>query len=432
MNKIFVAAMLSLMAAVLSAATLEIKPAELRDYKVGEEVTFNVTARESKDKLMTAGTFQIQVRDCNRTRLQVIDVDLSKGNPLTFKAKLNRPGFIFAAAYVYTDAAGKKHKWSVKNRQYPYGGAGVEPEKIRQSGKEPADFDKFWQDGLKAYAKAEVIVKPANDIKRKGYKVSRITVKHPDGSGAIYGFLSIPVKPGKYPAVAGVPGAGPGVVKPNCYVSSNVPAIELFMNVHPYPMAETAAKQKKLYAEYNKSFATKAYFLEYADNQDKYVYRKAWLALSRAIDYVAALPEFDGKNFAAAGNSQGGGTALAMGYLNKNITCIAASVPALCDHQALQDKRQPGWPQLYVKLRKNRPVAAPYFDCASFAARIKVPAIISAGYIDTTCSPSSVYAAYNNLKGEKVMMPMYCTAHVYTPETRKIFAEFLDKNFTRK
>ena len=112
------------------------------------------------------------------------------------------------------------------------------------------------------------------------------------------------------------------------------------------------------------------------------------------------LKEFDGKNFASAGSSQGGGTALAIGYLNKNITCVAANVPALCDHHARQAGRFAGWPQLLDHAKgKAFGEHAPYFDAANFAAYVKVPAVVSVGFFDTMCTPSSVYSAYNMLKG---------------------------------
>ena len=417
---------------VLSAGLIEIVPTELKNFKVNEEITFKVTAYESKDKLMTTGTVELIVKDGNRVLLKTVKADLRKGNPFTIQVKATRPGFIMVSPAPYKNSEGKKLRWKSINKLPAMGGALVEPEKIRQSGKVPADFDQFWQDGLKAYANAEVIVEPAADIKRKGYKVFRVTVKHPDGSGAITGFLTIPEKAGKYPAAVSVPGAGPGVVTPYSFLPYTTPHIMLTMNVHPFPTAKTVDEQKTLYAKLNKSCKTRTYSRENADDRNKYVYRKVWLAVSRAIDYVAKLPEFDGKHFISVGSSQGGGSALALGYLNRNITCVAAHVPALCDHLALLDKRQPGWPQLCVFLRNKKvPEVVPYFDCATFASRIKVPTMISVGYVDTTCSPSSVYAAFNNLKGEKVIFPMYRNGHAISNEAKKAMQTFLNKQLSR-
>lgn len=417
------------------AATINIVPAELRSYKIGEEVTFKAAALSRKKKLLTDGTYDIIIKDsAGKIIGNKFKVDIAKNNPFIFKAKLDRPGFILAAPSYLTLPNGKKEKWA-NSRAFPaYGGAAVEPEKIFQAGKEPADFDKFWQERLKEYKKCVVTVTPAPQIKREGYKVSLVRVTFPDKKGFIEGYLSIPEKPGKYPALAGVPGAGPGaaMANPAPYIRGSVPAIELWMNVHLFPVQKTVAEQRKKYASYNKTFAAGVYYRESDGVKENYIYAKVWPAVSKAIDYVAKLPEFDGKHFAAAGNSQGGGTALALAYLNKNITCVASSIPALCDLQGDLLSRQAGWPQLnkVFKDGKRKEIIA-YFDCASFAKRIKVPAIVSVGHVDLTCYPTSVLAAYNNLKGEKKLLPMYRSGHRITAETKKEISNFLDKHLTK-
>ena len=434
MKKLFVSVLLCTAVVILNGATLTINPTEFRDYKVGEEVVFKVTAKADDGTLLKDGKFTVTVRDSG-TAGDVIgkpfDIDLAKENPVTFKTKLDRPGFIFAFPSSYRTSDGKYNRW--KNaRNIPYcGGAGVEPEKIRQGGTVPADFDKFWQDGIAQYKNADITVTPDPETKREGYKVFRVKVFFPDKSGSINGFLSIPEGEGKFPAVVAVPGAGPGTSNPAVFIRTNRKAIELYMNVHPYETCKTFPEMLKLYNEMNSKFETKGYHREFSWERDKYIYRKVWLALGRAVDYVAQLPEFDGKNFAAAGHSQGGGTAIAMGYLNKNISCIAASVPALCDHSGYLEKRQAGWPQLHVTVKGRADNAMAYFDCATFAAKLKVPAFISVGYVDVTCSPASVYAAFNNISSAKQIFPMYDRGHGGSPIMFKAATRFLDRELSR-
>jgi cephalosporin-C deacetylase-like acetyl esterase len=247
----------------------------------------------------------------------------------------------------------------------------------------------------------------------------------------IDGFLSIPQGKGKFPAVIGVPGAGSGVTGPYPYIRSKKKAIELFMNVHPFKTCKTSQEMFQRYSEMNKSFKTKSYIREYSWDRNKYIFRKVWLALSRAADYVAQLPEFDGKNFASTGHSQGGGTALAVAYLNKNISCVASSEPAICDHSGYLEKRQSGWPALHNTLKGRADKVSPYFDCATFAAGIKVPSILAVGYVDRTCSPSSVYSAYNNITAQKTIIPMYVKGHRMSPHAMKLMRRFLDKHLTK-
>ena len=427
MKKFFFSAIFAWATLSLVAARLDMMPSEFRTYKVGETVTFIATAWESKDKKLAAGTCAVTLKE-NGGRIIRKDImlDFARNNPATFTVSLDRPGFIFAEAGICNLPDGKKVTWNVKPLP-PNGGAAVEPEKIKTMTAVPADFDEFWAKGVKEFEKAEVIITPADDIERSGYKVSRVLVKFPDNSGAIDGFLSVPSNPGKYPAIIGVPGAGPGTTGPVPYLASSIKAVQLWMNVHTFRTEKNIILQRKHYAQYNKSFKSGAYFRENADNRDKYLYRNVWLAVSRAADYVAKMPEFNGK-MAAVGNSQGGGTAIVMAYLNKNVTIAAASVPALADHDGWKDKRQAGWPQLHKVSNGKADKAYAYFDVAVFASRVNVPVLVSVGFVDTTCAPSSVYSAYNALAGEKEIFHMYRNSHSISAESKDRIAAFIGRH----
>jgi len=426
---------LTVTAALLHAQNLDIVAEKQQTWMVGEDIPFTVSAREKNGEMYKDGSFTLSFLNCGDKKIKEdLIIDLSKGNPVKFSVKLDHPGFVLVKASRYKGIDGKEVAW--KNKPFaPLGGAGVEPEKIRPGLECPADFDSFWQAGLKEFKNAAIEVTPAPDVQRKNFKVSRIMVKFPDGSGIVSGYLSFPEKPGKYPALAGVPGAGcvaqyPFGPRPQW--SSPVPAIELYLNVHNFPIPTEAKEQKAAYNRYIKSLGC-FYAFSNASQREKYFFRNVWLAVSRAIDYVAALPEYDGRHFAAAGNSQGGGTALVMGGLNKNITCVVASVPALCDHGGWKLGRQAGWPQLHNRLNGKADEAMRYFDAAFFAARIRVPTLVSVGFVDVTCSPSSVYAAYNLIpaKVPKRIFPMYRCGHSGCREFNKEVSAFLRRELTK-
>ena len=42
-----------------------------------------------------------------------------------------------------------------------------------------------------------------------------------------------------------------------------------------------------------------------------------------------------------------------------------------------------------------------YFDVVNFARRLKVPTFMSWGYSDDTCSPTSIWAAWNEITAAK-------------------------------
>ena len=416
----------------LSAQQMDIVTERPPVFKVGAEIQFTATAWKTKKEMYKEGTVVLSILDGGGKKLRDdLTMDLSKENPARFTVKLDHPGFVLVSASPLKTPDGKTVKWN--NAPFaPLGGAAVEPEKIQPGMECPKDFDAFWQEGIKAFENAKIEVTDAPGFTREGYKVSRIRISFPDGSGAVTGFLSVPSKPGKYPALAGVPGAGPGRANPVPYWNSPVPAIELWLNVQNFLTGSTQKEQQERYKAYVKSLGC-AYWYSKAANRDQYFYRNVWLAVNRAVDYVAALPEFDGKHFAMAGNSQGGGTALVIGSLNKNITCIVASVPALCDHGGWKLGRQAGWPQLHKSLKGKADATAPYFDGAYFAARIKVPTLISVGFVDTTCSPASVYAAYNSIPGgvQKQIYHMYRQGHRGTPAFRPEVEKFLKTQFSK-
>lgn len=421
----------SLLATVFSASAMaahvDIVPVEQRHYKVNEKVTFRVAAYESEGKLLKNGKFNISVSEAGNRKLAEIEVDLSQKNDFTFDVSLDRPGFILAyAGSLKLD--GKTVKWSRKP-YVAYGGAAVEPEKIQPAAPRPADFDKFWDDGLEEFKQAKVTVTPIKS-KRAGYDVSRITVQFPGGRGAIDGFISIPQdRSRKYPAQIGVPGAGAGVVSVVPYYRGKAPAIEVWMNVHKFPTAGNSKEQKARFDKYNASVPEKHYRFANINDRDKYFFRDVWLALSKAVDYVSELKEFDGKNFASIGSSQGGGTALAVAYLNKKISCVIANVPALCDHSGWKAKRPNGWPNAHTLMKGEGDAVMPYFDGVNFASGITVPALICVGHVDTTCPPAGVYAMYNQLKGKKTMYDMHRSGHSVPSDFSKRITEFYKAEF---
>ena len=69
--------------------------------------------------------------------------------------------------------------------------------------------------------------------------------------------------------------------------------------------------------------------------------------------------------------------------------------------------------------------ASRYYDCANFARFTQAKGLISCGFIDRTCSPVSVWAAYNQLPGEKEMVNMVHTGHAITRQFSQRQREFI-------
>lgn len=389
-------------------------------YKCGEKASFTFSAFND-GKAVTEGQYTIVFSmDANKV-VDTVPVDLAKANPVTVSTTLKEPGFVLArvknakGAYVSSpNAKGRKVQVMA--------GAGFSPEKIRMGYDLPEDFMAFWEAGRKQLADKPIeLVKDKRS--NKDFTIYYVTVKTLNNE-TLTGYLTVPTAKGKFPAYITVPGAGPGTVGAPAWARQGV--ITLSMNVHKFPTADNAAEQRKRYdADRKISY----YPHRNLDDRNKYFFYSVYAGIDRAINHVAAMPEWDQKHMVIDGSSQGGGSALILAGLNKNITALAANVPALCDHGGHKKGRSCGWPGL--GRRPNADAVAPYFDAANFARFVKVPALVSCGFIDTTCSPSSVYAAYNQLRGEKKMIHVPLEGHtvskIYTAEKAAFVRKYLGK-----
>jgi cephalosporin-C deacetylase-like acetyl esterase len=158
-------------------------------------------------------------------------------------------------------------------------------------------------------------------------------------------------------------------------------------------------------------------------------FKGMFLRLIRAIDFLTAQPEWDGKTLIVFGSSQGGFQALAAAGLDARVTFICAGVPAGCDHTGSQANRVNGWPKIVPNGPDGKPdpaalQASRYFDCVNFATRAKCRgAAVTVGFIDTTCPPSSVYAAYNALTVPKTIHFDTLAGHTNTPAAQKFMQQ---------
>ena len=380
---------------------------EMPLYRCGEKASFTVSAKEN-GKPLSAGTCTVTVsQGATGAKLSVETIDFSKGNPAKVTTTLKEPGFVLAAL---------RHESLKKMERDHMAGAGFDVDKIRSGWDLPADFSKFWEDGRAAIANEPVVLEEIKEKSTNTVTAYRVTVKVLHGEN-LYGFLAVPKGKGPYPAHVTVPGAGPGAVAPDIFLADRG-VIALTMNVHKYRALEVGADQRALYAQKQKELG-QSYCFHQSTDLNKYHFRNVILGVDRAINYVAAMPQWDKKHFVINGSSQGGGMAIIMTGFNKNITAAAGNVPAICDHGGFKTGRQAGWPQLHRNNPASDPVS-PYYDAANFARFIKVPVLLSCGFIDNVCSPASIHAAFNNLPvADKRMINMPRSMH----ETPKVYVD---------
>ncbi len=311
----------------------------------------------------------------------------------------DRPGFIFCRVV-----------WLVDGQEVAAEtAAGFSPELIRQGMPEPAGFDEFWAAGKREAERVRLDagddyarVTPAPELATATLEVWRVNFANVDGK-RLWGFLSIPKQgDGPFPAVVVIPGAGPALAAPGIHNLEGV--ISLVINVHDYDPAGGHQGPAD-------------YPMIGMRDRDANFFRRAWLGMDQATEWLRQHPKFDGKNLGVCGQSQGGGSTLALAGLNEHFTFAVAHQPALCDFGAELQGRQPGWPSYAHRFRHDQEVLdqVAYIDCANLARRIECPIIVLAGFVDAACPPGTVYAAFNNIPFPgKTMIGEPDTNHIWS------------------
>lgn len=151
----------------------------------------------------------------------------------------------------------------------------------------------------------------------------------------------------------------------------------------------------------------------------EYYYRRLITDAVRAVTAVRALPGVDPSWVAAAGNSQGGGLALAVAGLVDDLAALISTVPFMCHWQRaieITDAEPYGDVARYLAVHRDAEAAVrrtlSYFDGVTFARRASAPAHFGVGLRDTVCPPSTVFAAYNHY-GADLPEPPQREIHVY-------------------
>lgn len=141
---------------------------------------------------------------------------------------------------------------------------------------------------------------------------------------------------------------------------------------------------------------------------EKFYYRRLVTDAVRAVAAARSHPLVDAERVAVTGISQGGGLSLAVAALVPELVAAAPDVPFLCDYRRAADVATTGpYLELANYLKINRPRVETVFDTLSyvdgvnFAERATCPALFSVALMDTTCPPSTVYAAYHHYAGPR-------------------------------
>lgn len=281
-------------------------------------------------------------------------------------------------------------------------GAAIDPLQIKPSLPVPADFDEFW-----ATQKKKLAAIPTNarltPVKSPSTTVECFDLQADSVGAPVSGYYARPIgaKPKSLPIILTVHGAG---VRSSSlggaagWAAKDMLALDI--NAHGLPNGKPESYYTNLAGTDLKDYRNRG-----RESRESVYFLGMFLRLIRAMDFLTAQPEWDGRTLIVHGSSQGGAQSIVAAGLDSRVTFLAAGVPAMCDHTGVAVGRVNGWP----KFLSNPPEqpdpriveAVRYYDAMNFATRTKAGGILTVGFIDPTCPPTSVYAAYNALAGRK-------------------------------
>ena len=301
--------------------------------------------------------------------------------------------------------------------------AAFNPELIKPTVEYPADFIQYWEKAKHDLAAIPMDVKLTLLPERctELTNVYQANIQNYKIGSRLYGIVCIPKKPGKYPAVLRVPGAGVRAYSGDVDMAS-AGVITFEIGIHGIPVTMDAG----IYVDLGKT-TIDGYMFFNLDDRDKYYYKRVYLGCVRAIDFIFSLPEFDGSNLAVTGGSQGGALSIVTAGLDSRVKYLGAFYPALCDLTGYLSNRAGGWPHMFrdLKATKEKIETTKYYDVVNFAKNVKVPGFYSWGFNDVTCPPTSTFSAYNSITAPKELMIMQETGHWTYPEQNEKMKQWL-------
>lgn len=353
-------------------------------YKYGVPVTTDVNYEVSPDLLEPIAKGRVKMKDGK--------VNIPLGTRKT-------PGFLDLKLSADIDGIKTTHHVKV----------GFSVDRIQPFTKMPSDFTQFWQQTVAEARKTPISFTRERAEEYCTDKIDCWLIKlRIDREHSMYGYLTMPknVQQGKHPVVLCPPGAGIKTIKEplrhRYYAEEGMIRFEI--EIHGMDPRWSEKDFKSIASAF--SSKENGYLVNNVSSREYYYMRHIYAGMVRCIDYLTTLPEWDGRNIAVQGGSQGGALALITAALDPRVTLCVANHPALTDMAAYSEQgRTGGYPHLN---RNPAGILTPqvievlqYYDVINFCRQIKCPVRMTWGYNDNTCPPTTSYAAWNVLSCPK-------------------------------
>jgi cephalosporin-C deacetylase len=275
---------------------------------------------------------------------------------------------------------------------------------------EPADFDAFWQTTL-ADARQHPLQARFDKVDSGLKRVETYDVTYAGyGGQPVKGWLLRPTdSQGPLPCVVEYLGYGGGRNFPHDWTLwPSVGYALLVMDTRGQGSAWSKGDTPDLPDGANPF--TPGFMTQGILDPKTYYYRRVFTDAVRAVEAARQHPAVDPARIAASGGSQGGGITIAVSGLVPELAAAMPDVPFLCHYRravGLTDSYPYAEISRYLSVHRDHEQAVfatlDYFDGVNFAARCKAPAFYSTALMDQVCPPSTVFAAYNQLKGSKTI-----------------------------
>lgn len=376
-------------------------------YEPGQRVKFSIEVTKNRLPLENVTVWYEVAQDMMEPLMK--DTVVLKNGKFTLDAEtMKKPGFL--RCRVWTRYEGR----SVEGRAT----AAFTPEKIKPTVVLPNDFNEFWEKAKQTNARIPMNTKLRLLPERCTDKVNvyEWNVQNFRPNSRLYGILCVPVKPGKYPALLRVPGAGVRGYS-GAIAEAEKGIITLEIGIHGIPVT----LEPSVYVSLGQGGLYRYQYQNW-DNRDEVYYKRVYMGCVRAVDYLCSMEAFDGVNLLVQGGSQGGALAIVTAALDNRVTGVVSFYPALSDLSGYEKGRAGGWPHLFRRsmdseeIKQKKLEVSSYYDVVNFARMLKVPVFFYLGYNDMVCPPTSTFSVYNTITAPKEIIIMEEAEHYAYPE----------------
>jgi cephalosporin-C deacetylase-like acetyl esterase len=268
---------------------------------------------------------------------------------------------------------------------------GIEPEKISAPIDAEDDFEWFWENAIQEQKSIKPNYKISLIERDEHFKTELFEVEIESLAGlTVRGWLEIPKKKGKYPALLRVPGYTENLTPIDQYDD----LIVFSFNTRDHGNSDNTGPRNW------------DMWVRGMHDKNEFYYRNIILDCLMALDYLVGREDVDTSRIAVWGGSQGGGLSFTTAALDSRISLCIADIPFLCEYPGYFEITH--WDEVDNWFAENPDQTwssmlktLSYFDTKNMVHRISCPVWMGIGLQDDVCPPSTSFVSYNYIQGDK-------------------------------